>query len=123
MGTEPKVEMTEPLEYAPWVTGTTKEAMPTTHLPDDVVATPFMLQLDSRTILDNPRGGGFWVSLQYGERTNPVDLIEYDKEYIIGVLKYALTVLSSGDFTDMEARQEELDADHGDSPGGAQPRE
>lgn len=98
-----KRRMTEPLDYAPWITGMTAETvMPTTHLPDDVVATPFLLIVDSRTGLNNPRHGGTWFSLQYGNRANPIDLTDADREYIIGALKYSLSVLSSGKFTGVE---------------------
>lgn len=103
-----KVEMTTPGEPAPWVTGTI-EAAPTTHLPDDVVATPFLLYLDSRTALANPRSGGIWMSLRYGERPNPDDLQDADREYIVGMLKAALAMLSSGDFNEDVGEQNPLE--------------
>ena len=91
-------------EYAPWVTTgfDTAAPMPTTDLPDDVVKTPFNLILDSRTVVGEPRMGGYWVSLNFGGRLNPVDLTAEEREYIVGVLQSALDNLP-------EAHEEEID--------------
>ncbi len=90
-----KMEMRQVTEYAPWVSINDPSGlvMPTTHLSDEAVASPFLLILDSRTTVESPRMGGYWVSLQFGDRDNPKNLTEEERDYVAGVLKFALAHL------------------------------
>lgn len=85
----------------------------TLHLPDDVVQTPFLLCLDSRTNAENPRMGGYWFTLNYGDQMNPKDLTEDQKEYIIETLTFALENLWLSTPLEDELRlREELVCEH-----------
>ncbi len=88
------VEMYSVSEPAPWITldadiapGT---SIPTSHLSDEVVETAFRLGIDSRTVVGESRRGGYWFYLNFGERMNPKDLTNQEKEYIIEMLKYSI---------------------------------
>ncbi len=79
-------------DSAPWVTPEIEDSMslPTTHLPESVVKHPFRLMLDVRTVKDQPRMGGYWVSLNWDGAMNPGDLTSEDRQYIMGALEFAL---------------------------------
>lgn len=76
-------------EYAPWITVAPgdENAFPTTHLPDKVVKHPFIMAIDCRTLVDNPRLGGCWFNLNFDDRMNPGDLTADEKEYILGMVR------------------------------------
>jgi len=77
---------------APWVTPEVEDSMflLTKHLPESVIKHPFRLMLDVHTAKDQPRMGGYWVSLNWDGMMNPGDLSPEGRQYIMVALELAL---------------------------------
>lgn len=91
-------------EWAPWVTTGPDPDFRTQDLPDSVVGTPFLFSIESRRTSErNPRVGGLWFTLNYGDRMNPDGLLAEDKAYILDMVRVALEALPGRSEADTEA--------------------
>lgn len=78
------------------------DTWPTTHLPDDAVDHPFLLAIDSQQVIDSPREGGCWFTLNFDGRKNPGDLTPGEKAYILGMIQGCLDGLPGKPYPEVD---------------------